>query len=181
MTTLTGAAEATVVALACNGDAQAFDEIVRRKQTSVRSLMRRLSNDRTLAEDLAQQVFVEVWKSLARLETPAAFSGWLKRIAVNVWLQHFRKKDLLVLDNEAADFSGGSGTNPGHDSTLDLAAALKLLAAPIRLCVVLAYQEGMSHSEISEATSMPLGTVKSHILRGSARLREILNEYGVTS
>jgi RNA polymerase sigma-70 factor (ECF subfamily) len=181
MGTLSGAAEAVVVALASNGDAQAFDELVRRKQAIVRSLMRRLSNDRTLAEDLAQQVFVEVWKSLPKLDTPAAFAGWLKRIAVNVWLQYFRKKNLLVLDNDAGDLAMGSSTSHSHDREIDLAAALGLLPVPVRLCVVLAYQEGMSHGEIAQATSIPLGTVKSHILRGSARLRELLSDYGVTS
>jgi RNA polymerase sigma-70 factor (ECF subfamily) len=178
MGTLTGAAEAVVVALAGNGDAEAFDELVRRKQAGVRSLMRRLSNDRTLAEDLAQQVFVEVWKSLAKLDSPAAFSGWLKRISVNVWLQHFRRKNLLVLDNDAGDVATDSSTTHGHDRDIDLAAALGLLPVPVRLCVVLAYQEGMSHGEIAQATGIPLGTVKSHIVRGSARLRESLRDYG---
>jgi RNA polymerase sigma factor (sigma-70 family) len=180
MGTLTGAAEAVVVALASNGDAGAFDELVRRKQANVRSLMRRLSNDRTLAEDLAQLVFVEVWKSLAKLDTPAAFPSWLRKIAVNVWLQYFRRKNLLVLDNDAGDLAMDSSTHRGLDRDIDLAAALGLLPVPVRLCVVLAYQEGMSHGEIAHATGIPLGTVKSHIVRGSARLRKLLSDYGVT-
>jgi RNA polymerase sigma-70 factor (ECF subfamily) len=175
MGTLTGAAEAVVVALASNGDAGAFDELVRRKQAHVRSLMRRLSNDRTLAEDLAQQAFVEVWKSLARLATPAAFSQWLRAICLNVWLQHLRKKNLLVLDNEAAEWVVA---HERPEQELDLATALGLLPVAVRLCVVLAYHEGMSHGEIAEVTSLPLGTVKSHIVRGSARLRELLRDYG---
>ena len=178
MGTLTGAAEAAVVALAVNGDAGAYDEIVRRKQAHVRSLMRRLSNDRTLAEDLAQQAFVEVWKSLPKLDAPAAFSHWLRAICLNVWLQHFRRKNLLVLDNDAVDWVAEPRVHERPEHELDLAAALGLLPATVRLCVVLAYQEGMSHAEIAEATSLPLGTVKSHILRGSARLRELLRDYG---
>lgn len=181
MGNLTGAAEAVVVALASNGDAEAFDELVRRKQSSVRSLMRRLSNDRTLAEDLAQQVFVEVWKSLVKLKSPAAFPGWLRSICVNIWLQHFRRKNVLELDNDAGEFIADSSSSHGHDSSIDLVAALGLLSAPVRLCVVLAYEEGMSHGEIAQATGIPLGTVKSHIVRGSARLRELLHDYGATS
>jgi RNA polymerase sigma-70 factor (ECF subfamily) len=61
---------------------------------------------------------------------------------------------------------------------LDLDAALATLPPQARLCVVLAYSEGMSHAEISDATAIPLGTVKSHIARGAARLREILHAYG---
>jgi RNA polymerase sigma-70 factor (ECF subfamily) len=179
--TLTDAAEAAVVALASNGDPSAYDELVRRKQARVRSLMRRLSNDRTLAEDLAQQVFVEVWKSLAKLDTPAAFSQWLRAICLNVWLQHFRRKNLLVLDNDAADCLVDGGTRERPEHAIDLSAALALLPAAVRLCVVLAYHEGMSHGEIADATSLPLGTVKSHIVRGSARLRELLRDYGAKS
>lgn len=52
-----------------------------------------------------------------------------------------------------------------------------LLAPAVRVCVVLAYQEGMSHAEISSTTALPVGTVKSHITRGAARLRELLKDY----
>jgi DNA-directed RNA polymerase specialized sigma24 family protein len=67
---------------------------------------------------------------------------------------------------------------PATTMRLDLDAALATLPPEPRLCVVLAYSEGMSHAEISAATSMPLGTVKSHIARSSARLRETLEGYG---
>jgi RNA polymerase sigma-70 factor (ECF subfamily) len=68
-----------------------------------------------------------------------------------------------------------------HDSTaarMDLDTALSTLQPDMRLCVVLAYSEGLSHPEIVSLTDMPLGTVKSHISRGAARLREILADYG---
>jgi RNA polymerase sigma-70 factor (ECF subfamily) len=61
--------------------------------------------------------------------------------------------------------------------SLDLDRALVHLAPDERLCIVLAYSEGMSHSEITNATGLPLGTVKSHIKRGSERLRTLLNAY----
>jgi DNA-directed RNA polymerase specialized sigma24 family protein len=71
-----------------------------------------------------------------------------------------------------------------HDNTaahMDLDAALSTLPPDMRLCVVLAYNEGMSHPEIVALTGAPLGTVKSHIARGAARLREILADYGERS
>jgi DNA-directed RNA polymerase specialized sigma24 family protein len=71
-----------------------------------------------------------------------------------------------------------------HDATalrLDLDAALATLQPEVRLCVVLAYSEGLSHPEIVTLTGLPLGTTKSHITRGAARLREILAEYGERS
>jgi RNA polymerase sigma factor (sigma-70 family) len=60
---------------------------------------------------------------------------------------------------------------------IDLDSALATLPPNVRVCVVLAYSEGMSHGEISATTAIPLGTVKSHVTRGSARLRELLHSY----
>ena len=73
---------------------------------------------------------------------------------------------------------GGRAGGAAVAERLDLDAALAALPPAARLCVVLAYSEGMSYSEIVEATAIPLGTVKSHITRGVARLRELLQAYG---
>lgn len=183
MNNLASAAEAVVVALASSGHEAAFDELVRRKQSNVRSLMRYLSRDANLADDLTQQVFVEMWKSLHKLSEVAAFSGWLRKIAVNVWLQYARKQDYALqratdsLDDVEVD--AVDDPSPGH--SIDLAAALALLAVPVRLCIVLAYQEGMSHADVATTTGLPLGTVKSHIVRGSARLKKLLSDYQAQS
>jgi RNA polymerase sigma-70 factor (ECF subfamily) len=83
------------------------------------------------------------------------------------------KKPEVALDE--ADVSDSVSTVADQ---LDLDGALARLPPDARLCVVLAYSEGMSHAEISETTAMPLGTVKSHIARGAARLRELLQAYG---
>lgn len=146
------ASEPAVVALAMNGDDAAFGELVRRRQEAIRRLFRRLTRNPALADDLAQQAFVTAWKSIRTLRSPAAFGAWLRKLAVNCWLQWARAQKLDV--------------------------ALATLPPDARLCVVLAYSEGMSHGEISDSTAIPLGTVKSHITRGAARLREILQGYG---
>lgn len=85
---------------------------------------------------------------------------------------------MFVLDNEAGASATDERTTRGRNEAIDLAAALARLPAAVRLCILLAYQEGMSHGEIARATAIPLGTVKSHIVRGSARLRELLRDYG---
>jgi RNA polymerase sigma factor (sigma-70 family) len=164
------------VALAMNGDDTAYGELVRRRQDAIRHLLRRLTRDPALADDLAQQAFVRAWKSIRTLKSPAAFGAWLRKLAVNCWLQHARiKKHEVALADEALC--------EGHASSrvterLDLDAALATLPPHARLCIVLAYSEGMSHAEISESTAIPLGTVKSHIARGAAHLRELLCDYG---
>ena len=174
---LGAAGEATVVALAMNGDDAAFGELVRRRQEAIRQLLRRLTRDPALADDLAQQTFVQAWKSIRGLKSPAAFGGWLRKLCVNCWLQHARARRQEVLLGDEALLSDRAAAATVAQR-LDLDAALDALPGAVRLCVVLAYSEGMSHSEIVDATAIPLGTVKSHISRGAARLRELLQAYG---
>ena len=170
-------AEATVVALAMSGDAQAFCELVRRRQAPLRNLLRRLSRDATLADDLAQQVFIKAWRSLPKLRSVGAFGAWLRRLAVNTWLEHVRAAGPGGVELDPDELPGATSESRRSDERMDLDRALAGLAHDERLCVVLAYSEGMSHSEISAATQLPLGTVKSHIKRGSERLRAQLNAY----
>ena len=83
-------AEAAVVALAMNGDTAAFSELVRRRQGALRGLLRRLSHDPALADDLAQLAFLKAWRALPKLRSVGAFGAWLRRLAVNTWLEHLR-------------------------------------------------------------------------------------------
>lgn len=176
---LAGAAEATVVALAVSGDHQAFAELVRRRQGMVRGLMRRLCRDHAFAEDLAQQAFVQAWRQLGRLRSSGAFGSWLRAIAVNVWLQEARRAPAR-LESPEADLPEPEGPQPADlaAARLDISRALLRLRAPERVCVVLAYAEGLSHGEIAEATGWPLGTVKSNVTRGAERLRAWLSPQG---
>jgi RNA polymerase sigma-70 factor, ECF subfamily len=170
------ASEVAVVALAMNGDDAAYGELVRRRQDAIRHLLRRLTRDPALADDLAQRAFVLAWKSIRTLKSPGAFGAWLRKLAVNCWLQHARIKRH---EGALADESLLDGPAPSKVAErLDLDAALATLPPHARLCVVLAYSEGMSHAEISESTAIPLGTVKSHIARGAAHLRKLLQAYG---
>jgi RNA polymerase sigma factor (sigma-70 family) len=167
--------EAYLVSLARGGDTRAFEELVRRRQSSIRHLMRRCCRDTTLADDLAQQVFLKMWQNLHSLKKVAAFSGWLKRLAINVWLQHARRNDALRDAEEVSDADNTHRDSAGE--AMDLDAALALLPEKERLCIVLSYQEGMSHAEITKLTEMPLGTVKAHLNRGAQKLKEVLRAY----
>jgi RNA polymerase sigma factor (sigma-70 family) len=172
---LAHAADPLVIALACAGDARAFAEIVKRRQGRVRKFMYHLCRRTAQGDDLAQQVFLTAWRSLPQLRSAAAFDGWLKRIMVTTWLEEARRQKIAYAAELDADQAGAY-----RDTTaerLDLDAALALLPADVRLCVALAYNEGLSHPEIAALTRLPLGTVKSHIARGAARLRETLAAY----
>ena len=167
--------ETIVVRLARNGDRQAFSELVSRRQGWVRNLMRRSCGDSVLADDLSQQVFLQAWKTLPQLHEPGKFGPWLKRLAVNEWLQYARRNDPVRNADELRDEATASD-DPARIA-MDLDAALATLAHDARLCIVLAYHEGMTHDEIAQLTDIPAGTVKSHIRRGTIRLREQLAAY----
>ena len=169
---LAQAEERAVIALAVCGDGAAFSELVRRRQSWLRNLLRRLCRDHALADDLAQQVFLRAWRSLRTLRSTDAFGAWLRRLAVNIWLAHARSPSSASVLVSVDDVSV-----TGDEQAVDLDRALARLPGDERLCIVLAYSEGMSHGEICEATSLPLGTVKSHIRRGSERLRTLLHAY----
>ena len=91
---------------------------------------------------------------------------------------HQRKNDPLRGADEIADADLKHHDSTGIGMDLDLDRALATLSGTVRLCVVLSYQEGMSHAEISEFVDLPLGTTKSHILRGTRRLQKLLSAYG---
>ena len=178
---LADAAEASVVVLAASGDDRAFAELVRRRQGMVRDLMRRLCGDAAFAEDLAQQAFVHAWRQLPRLRSPLAFGAWLRGIAVNCWLQAARRSPYrLEIPDDDLPEPKHHGPGPDHlaAARMDLSRALLRLKPNERVCVVLAYAEGLSHSEIAQATGWPLGTVKSNVTRGAERLRSWLQPEG---
>lgn len=181
---LDAAAEATLAGLAIAGDDSAYGELVRRRHSQIRALLRRLCRDSACADDLAQQSFLQAWRQLRTLRSPGAFGGWLRRIAVNTWLQDIRARGELTSESAAGE-PAERASEPSHEPTiaeqLDLDQALSQLAPNERLCIVLAYGERMSHREVADATDLPLGTVKSHIARGTARLRELLRAYEATS
>jgi RNA polymerase sigma-70 factor (ECF subfamily) len=170
------ASEEAVVMLAIAGDDAAFGELVLRRQKRVRDLMRRLCGDHALADDLAQQAFLQAWRNLHGLRDPSAFGGWLKRVAVNVWLAEVQRPRLAFDDNEEV-FDGIPDPAPSPERAagrIDLERALASLRPAERVCVVLAHGEGMTHAEIVEVAGLPLGTVKSHVLRGTEKLKQIL-------
>lgn len=173
---LSAAAEPALVLAAQRGDQLAFAELVKRRQGWVRALLFRMCANRAEADDLAQEAFVRAWQRLADLDQPLAFSGWLRRVAVTTFLQAKRRAriDFDQLDETLPLAAEQPGVDTAASARVDLERALALLSAPERLCVTLNHGEGLSHGDIVAMTGLALGTVKSHIQRGSDKMRRYL-------
>jgi RNA polymerase sigma-70 factor (ECF subfamily) len=158
-----------------------WEEIVEQHSDRVYRLAYRLTGNRHDAEDLTQEVFVRVFRSLSTY-TPGTFEGWLHRITTNLFLDQARRKQRIrfdALSDEKADRLTSSSPSPDAayaDRTFDddIERALATLPPDFRAAVVLCDVEGLSYEEISEILGAKLGTVRSRIHRGRAMLRTAL-------
>ncbi len=160
-------------------DHHAFAALVRNHQSLVRALLRQLTgSDIGLADDLAQETFLRVYKNLRAFRGEARFSTWLYRIAYNCFREHARKrKELVGIDEEQLEREHDPQT---VDPALrhDLMHALNLLPLHERTAVVLCCQNGLSHDEAARVLDIPLGTVKTNVLRGREKLKKLLAAWG---
>ena len=171
--------EAKLLARASSGDRPAFTELVRRHQGRVRSLLLRLCSDRTLADDLAQEVFLRAFRGLVGFEGRSSFGTWVYRIAYNVFLNHrARSRELWSLpeDYETRAAAPEDAMSAGRaDLRRDLKGAIDALDDRYRAVVVLYYVHEVSYPEIAEILDLPLGTVKTHLHRAKRLLRRAMN------
>jgi RNA polymerase sigma factor (sigma-70 family) len=158
-----------------------WEDIVRMHSARVYRLAYRLTGNPHDAEDLTQEVFVRVFRSLSSY-TPGTFEGWLHRITTNLFLDSARRKQRIRFEglaDEMAHRLPGSEPTPAEafdDTHLDddVQAALKALPPEYRAAVVLCDIEGFSYEEIAATLGVKLGTVRSRIHRGRAQLRTAL-------
>ena len=158
-----------------------WDSIVRAHSARVYRLANRLTGNQHDAEDLTQEVFVRVFRSLSTYK-PGTFEGWLHRITTNLFLDGARRRQRIRFEglaDEMAHRLPGSEPTPAEafdDNHLDddVQAALKALPPEYRAAVVLCDIEGFSYEEIAATLGVKLGTVRSRIHRGRAQLRAAL-------
>jgi RNA polymerase sigma-70 factor (ECF subfamily) len=180
-------ADAQLIARCVVGDDRhAFAELVRRHQSGVRACLRKLTaGNHALADDLAQDTFVLAWRNLKSFRQEARFSTWLYRIATNCWLAHVRKRHEELLGDRdperdadevdtSADRTGGGDHAAGTTMKIDLERALARLSEAERAAIVQCYHNDLSHEEAAYVLGWPVGTVKTHILRGKQKLKAAL-------
>jgi RNA polymerase sigma factor (sigma-70 family) len=158
-----------------------WDEVVRTHSARVYRLAYRLTGNPHDAEDLTQEAFVRVFRSLGSY-TPGTFEGWLHRITTNLFLDLARRRQRIRFENLGQDAEGRlSGGDPTPAEAFDdrhldgdVQTALHDLAPEYRAAVVLCDIEGLSYEEIAATLGVKIGTVRSRIHRGRAQLRAAL-------
>ena len=171
------------------GSQSAFEQIVDRYQRPVISLIARMTGDRALAEDLAQETFVKAFRNLAAFDTTRRLSSWLFRIAHNTAIDAMRRSRPATASIDTPHVTSAAGpyepaTPPGpdpverHELGRALEAALAELRPDQRAAVVLRYENGLSFDEIGAVLGVPEVTARSHVHRARKELARLLTASG---
>jgi RNA polymerase sigma-70 factor (ECF subfamily) len=185
--------DSRLVALSQEGDLAAFNALVERYQGQVYNLCWRMLGLREAAEDATQEAFLAAYRNIRRFRGPG-FRAWLLRIAANAATDELRRRrrrpqvslETPVADSETALDLPDPSAGPEEwalrrEQARCLQAALLTLPLDQRLSVILSDVQGLSYEEVGQAMGSSLGTVKSRLSRGRARLRRYLLEKGELS
>lgn len=175
-----------MLAVARRADQQAFACLFRHFAPRVKGFMLRAGCEPDLAEAIAQETLVTVWRKAALFSpAQAAVSTWVFTIARNLRIDLYRRRDRLF-DTVEQDIDLAEGTAPSTDSPIERAwceersrrirEALALLSAEQAMVVRMSFFEDYPHAQIAHALNLPLGTVKSRIRLAVDRLRRLLND-----
>lgn len=172
-------ADRALIARCRDGDRAAQFQLYEKYKNLVYNIAFRMANDSQVAEDLVQEIFIKVFKNLARFRGDAAFSSWLYRITSNVCINHFRTanrwKKLLSNGLHDAD-NRADGENPQRPSemTPHLERAIRQLPEGYRMVFVLHDVQGFRHQEIGDMLDIAVGTSKSQLHKARKELRKSL-------
>jgi RNA polymerase sigma-70 factor (ECF subfamily) len=163
---------------AAEGDHESFAALIHEHQDMVFSIAWHFLHDRGRAEEIAQEVFLQLYRKLSDIESPAHLTFWLRRVTSNRCIDESRRgRWRIVTLDEASDVArDADATDPLLNKKVG--QMLQRLPAQQRLALTMRYQEGLEASEIGEVMGIPINTVKSHLRRGLSALREWL---GATS
>jgi RNA polymerase sigma-70 factor (ECF subfamily) len=166
-----------VLSRALAGETAAFALLVRQHQGTVFSLALRMLSDRHKAEDLAQEVFLQLHRSLASVTSSAHLVFWLRKVTVNRAIDRLRREPKIdAVPLEEADGLAGESFDQDPLLARRLRTLVGQLAPAPRAVLLLRYQEDMDPTQIAKALSMSINTVKSHLKRSLAQLRKQMDE-----
>jgi RNA polymerase sigma-70 factor (ECF subfamily) len=157
-----------VARVLADDDRRAFAELVRRHQSAVRTVLRRLcAGDAARADDLAQETFLAAYRKLAAWRGEGKLSTWLYRIAYHRWVSEARRAP----EPRAPIEEAVRGPAEAAHARVDLARAFAVLRDEERAALALAYGEEATHEEAARVLEWPLGTLKTHVARAKEKLR----------
>jgi len=155
----------------------AFAMLVKRYQSEVRNSLRRMTHgDASLADDLAQETFVRVHRSIHTFRGDSSFRTWVYRVAYRCFLSEIRKS-APPLETIEEHHWVEEQCNEQDAFMRDFNRAMTMLSAPQRDAVHFSIQRGFAHPDIAEIMGIPLGTVKTHVMRGRQKLQEMLSDW----
>ena len=172
-----------IARVVADDDRHAFSALVRRHQSAVRSFLLRMTcGDSALADDISQETFLLAYRHISKYRSEGGFASWLFSIAYRTFASEKRKRRWSVEELREAPEAPflevpRQALQSDRDAAGDIARAMRHLREPERACLSLCYQWGMSHQEAARVLDFPVGTVKTHVNRGKAKLRERLSSY----
>jgi RNA polymerase sigma-70 factor (ECF subfamily) len=165
------------------GDMQAFETVYKRHHRRVYSLCLRMVANATEAEDLTQEVFIQLFRKIGSFRGESAFTTWLHRLTVNHVLMHFRKRGVRLEKTteegeigEIQDFLQAATERPRFVDRIALDKAISELPPGYRTVFVLHDVEGFEHEEVADMLGVSVGTSKSQLHKARMRLRELLTK-----
>jgi len=163
------------------GDGEAFASLVRRFERPVYHLVLRMVRRAAVAEDLAQDVFIRLWRHLGDLESADVLPGWLRRVAVNAVIDHWRKEDArrrklaAMREHPLARRVVRPSSRMETDESVDaVQAALARLPAKLRSVLVLRATENMSYEELADTLGISTSAVRSRLFRAREEMQHLL-------
>ncbi len=170
-----------------SGDDGAFSELMRRHYKGVVNYIYRFTNLRDNSEDLAQEVFLRIYRSAGQYRPEAKFSTWLYKIATNVSLTYVKKKSNNNVSLDEIDDGGDATGNPDLDIADDIIyrkemmnvifEAMESLPEREKVAIMLCKYEGLSYEEVAQVLECTVGAVKAYVHRGRMKLIERLKPY----
>lgn len=167
--------------LAANGNLEAFELVYERYHRRTYSLCLRMTASQTEAEDLTQEVFIQLFRKIGSFRGDSAFSTWLHRLTVNQVLMHFRRRSVknerTSEDGEMPEKPVAGSANPNKMAVVDRIAlknAIRQLPNGYRRVFVLHDVEGFEHEEVSRIMGISVGTSKSQLHKARLKLRGLL-------
>ena len=184
-------ADSELVTSAIAGREDGFEELVRRYQRPISAYVYRMVGNYEVALDLTQEVFIKVYRSLARYRPEFKFSTWIYKIAHNAAVDHLRRhavreQALVSGDSDQREIPIDSGRlTPEQESEKkerrsEIEAVVQKLPTPYRELILLRHSHDLSYDEIVEVTGLPLGTVKNRLFRAREVMRQQFLQRGIT-